>query len=334
MKKWIMRGCVLVLAGIVLCSIGFALGGVTHEQGDYVKQEAAYAPHGVTKVQIAEKDADVKLGVSPDGDIHVTWYESDRNDYQITQNGAFTISREGGADWSNHLFNFGFLDFGRMAKSHPLTVLLPQGTQWEVEITSQMGDVAVTGGDYAGLTVKVDAGDIVVTELAAETLAATTDLGSLTVLEVTLAEEGVLDTKFGDVTAKQVTAGTLEGRANSGEISLTQVTGDEVAAESDFGDITLSEVTAVARLHGKSASGDVEVSEVSAGESIDLETSFGSIEGTVMGKLTDYTIDAKTDFGENNLPSVFQGGEVQLRAYTAAGDIEIVFRDGGSPDRR
>ncbi len=107
-----------------------------------------------------------------------------------------------------------------------------------------------------------------------------------------------------------------------GEIKAFGVTGNELSVTTDYGDIEVSECGFISA-ECSTDYGDIEVSRISGGN-ISLVTDYGDIEGTILGNETDYTIDADTNLGDNNLQSR-TGGINRLSAKTDCGDISVRF---------
>ena len=179
-----------------------------------------------------------------------------------------------------------------------------------------------------------------------------TSSGDLTVNDVigTLA----LGTDFGKIDVEDV-SGTVSARSGSGDITLVGLDDAGVLqVETDFGDLALRNVSAD-RLTARSGSGKIEVQDITAGRhtansgsgdtqvevgtlevALDLETEFGDVTATGIdaascrlasgsGNLTldgcDGPLDLQTDFGDIEVKN---GSQAELGLKTGSGSISFV----------
>ena len=317
----------MVIVGLLLCSVGFALSGGNLQkasgEADYEKKEHVFDPEGMTKVIINEQYEDVNLGVSPDQNIHITYYENNKNRYEITKADAWNIVKKSTKDWTDQIMNFNF-----MAEGNPLTVLLPEGLAWDVELENAFGDVIVTGGAYAGLSLETDYGIMDLSDVSASWLDVSSSKGDLFLERVHVDGKAVADSSFGMLQLIQVeAAGPLEAETDNGDISLENVKALNIEVGSDYGEISLRNTASVSKLDAKTDKGDLVLDQVSAGSAITLTTDYGKISGNLLGKMSDYSIESSTDLGENTLPSVFPEGRILLYVHTDLGDIDITFQE-------
>ncbi len=327
MKKWMVGGTILVIVGLLLCSVGFALSGGDLQKAsgnsDFERKEATYAPDGLTKVKIEERDADITLGVSTDDKIHITYYENAKNRYEITQGDAWKIVKKTAQNWTDEIMNFNFA-----VEGNPLTILLPEGIQWDVELNSALGDVTVTGGAYAGLSLETDYGVMDLSNVTASYLDISSSKGDLFLEDIHVDGRAEADSQYGMLQLTQVeTVGPLEAETDNGDITLENVKALSVAVGSDYGEISLRNVAAEGSLEAKTDKGDLDLDQVSAGSGLTLKTDYGSISGSLLGKMSDYSIEASTDLGDSNLPPVFREGRINLYVHTDLGDINVTFQE-------
>lgn len=76
-----------------------------------------------------------------------------------------------------------------------------------------------------------------------------------------------------------------------------------------------------------SSNGDLAVDGLAAGRSIRLAVKKGTIEGTLAGPESAYSITAEAIVGDSNLPESQQGGDIQLDVVADHGDISLQFAD-------
>lgn len=126
---------------------------------------------------------------------------------------------------------------------------------------------------------------------------------------------------------------SVKGLSISGNAELESSNARIIVENSTFGDLTVK--TANGRIEAdcrcrdtlslKTSNGSITVSGIAAQREIRLETSNGSIKGTVAGSIMDYTISSHTSLGDSTLPTSFKGGDTVLEVKTSNGSIALDF---------
>lgn len=130
-----------------------------------------------------------------------------------------------------------------------------------------------------------------------------------------------INSDYGDIEISGVKSDNMNIRTDYGDVDIERCTSETLKCYTDYGDIELKDC--VCNIDCGTDYGDVEVERIS-GSSITLSTSCGDIEGTIIGNETDYTINAGTDLGDNNMQNR-TGGKNTLNAKTNLGDISLNF---------
>lgn len=90
-------------------------------------------------------------------------------------------------------------------------------------------------------------------------------------------------------------------------------------------DILLPALTVTGNVSLASQGGNIRFEELNAGNTIELQTKNGDINGSVIGSYDDYVISCDSKKGESNLPSSKEKGTKTLTASSNNGDIVIEF---------
>lgn len=156
-------------------------------------------------------------------------------------------------------FNFNLKDTLKdMEKNFTLTIYLPEGFEMnQLDATLDMGDLSL--------------GSLKVKDLTAEL-----DMGSFTADDLTT-RTADFDLDMGNFTVSSLTAETADIELSMGNLTIPNVNAHDFTVSNDMGDI--------------------EVGLLTGAQKIDLDADAGTIELTVDGFLSDYGVDAASDFG-------------------------------------
>ena len=117
--------------------------------------------------------------------------------------------------------------------------------------------------------------------------------------------------------------------ANSGDISLKDVEADDLSVNNEYGNIDGSNVKATS-LSGVLDSAGCNLKELCA-DTITLTTEYGDIKLDLLAKLTDYSYDLETEYGditigENEMGESYKSleeGKNKITIDSDSGNIEI-----------
>lgn len=163
-----------------------------------------------------------------------------------------------------------------------------------VSARSSSGNITLIGlSDSGDLVVETNFGDLVLRDITADSLTAHSGSGGVQVEGVTLDGALDLETSFGSVTVRDAAAESLTARSDSGEIKAEEITlNGALDLETNFGDVTAAGVRATS-YRLKSSSGNLTLDGCSG--LLDLQTDFGGIE---VSNATEAGLTLKTDSGE------------------------------------
>ena len=197
--------------------------------------------------------------------------------------------------------------------------------------------VTVPKGEYVGLSVKVDTGDVKIPEgVGFETLDISGTTGDVrccaTISErasihlstgdlfIGGAEVGELDmkTSTGDITVASVTCGgAITTKVSTGKIKLSDVSCKTLSSEGSTGDVILTNVMVSEGLSIRRSTGDVTLESCDAAELV-IKTSTGNVKGSL---LSDKVFIVQSNTGRIDVPKTTEGGRCEITTDT--GNIRI-----------
>lgn len=128
-------------------------------------------------------------------------------------------------------------------------------------------------------------------------------------------------TNCGDIEISECKSASVECETNYGDIDIERCVSESIICNTDCGDLEVSD--SAGNLSAHCDYGDIKMVRFS-GSNITLSTDCGDIEGTILGNENDYSINAETELGDNNLQNKTNGNNT-LNAKTSLGDISIKF---------
>ena len=114
----------------------------------------------------------------------------------------------------------------------------------------------------------------------------------------------------------------MRASASAGDIELEHSTFTNLNCAAEFGDIDIESVNADIIIADNSC-GDIDLEYIS-GRSMRFNCQYGDISGTIDASKNEFTIFAKTAFGDCNLSNQ-ANGLYNLTVENNCGDIEIKF---------
>ncbi len=153
-----------------------------------------------------------------------------------------------------------------------------------------------------------------------------------------------IENMSGRIEVKDIDATDFRIENMSGGIDISNVSADDVRVTNSSGGITLNNVSSESGIDVHNSSGriklvdvfekgDVNVKNTSGGVNferlnvvgnITINNTSGSVRGSILGKESDYSIDAKATSGGNNLTNS-KGGSKELFIRTTSGGINVDF---------
>ena len=189
-----------------------------------------------------------------------------------------------------------------------------------VSAQSDSGDLTLIGLSHGGdLEVETNFGQLVLRDITAHSLTARSDSGDIQVDGITLAGALDLRTNFGRLTVQDAAAERLTAHSDSGDIQVEDATLDgPLDLETNFGKVTADGVRATS-YRLKSDSGSLTLDGCRG--PLDLETNFGDIE---VRNATQATLTLKTDSGKIHFSGSLHDQGVH-RVENGLGQVHLVL---------
>lgn len=306
MKKFfIIAACVLIVAGIIVCAVGYASGGFDIKaMKEASTRYEEFDPDGVEQIFVSETSDDVIFKPSEDGLIHIEYREAENVTHTSSlENGKLTVRRiktnpDAFRFWLTDLFSF--VD-GRVI------VFIPEGLVCSLECKCSSGDISVSDLELSTLTLSLSSGDIKVENCSSGA--------------------AVISGTSGDIRVSRLTVdGDLTVTLTSGEISCSDIVcSGSAALKATSGDISVSSLTAEGAFNCKVTSGDIDISSL-ASPDITVKNTSGDINLTVLGDEKEYRVSAEASSGDVDAPRSSKGDK-SLDVKTSSGDIKVEFID-------
>ncbi len=299
-------GAILLVLGIFLFAVGFSMTGfdITKLDTEGTYEEKTYQSNrNVKAITINDSNTDVKVIVSADNKLHMTYYENEHTYYEISEdNNMLTVEKKSTRRWYNNLFNFKF-------EKTTLLITVPS--------------------DFNGeLSVKTSNNSITVTDINTEEMLLRSSNGKIEAANIKVS--GKLDvstSNAGIYISDSAISGDVVSRTSNGKIEFDKVECENAKADSSNSSITITSVKSKGRIEAQSSNGRIEIDDIEFGTELTLITSNNSIKGEIPGRLADYSVSSKTSNGKNNLPENLKSGDKIITVNTSNGTIDIRFSE-------
>lgn len=175
--------------------------------------------------------ADISFQWAEDYGVDLTWYQNRAMTYEV-KDGVLTVE------------NADHISAANRNGTGEVIIYLPEDAKLEaVNLSTDMGDIDVTGLAMKYLTVGSDMGDIFITDCTvAESLIATVDMGDVNVTSCTVPKSLIASTDMGSLYLSGALSGTLDLSDSMGDISVfidRPASRFSYDIETDMGDITV-----------------------------------------------------------------------------------------------
>lgn len=211
---------------VVIVSLGLALftsacttdSDSQNTSTSYEEKSYAVDAEKVTQMALTTRDRTVELVKSTDNQIHINYFENDKESYEINVSDKKELTMKAVTDknWKDYIGM-------NTDKAHRnIKIAVPSGIACEIKIKTSKGDIAFSEVDITG---SVDA--------------ATSD-GKIEVTNVSVDKILKLKTKNDDMILSEVSIkGSIDASISNGNIEVTKVSVDDtLKLESKNGDIT------------------------------------------------------------------------------------------------
>lgn len=306
MKKLTIIGSIICLIGAIVFVSAFAPIGwdITKisTRPEYEKKQFSTENTNQT-ITLKDTDKSVTVKLSDDNQIHIIYYENEKEQYQIEDSTNLTMKNERSYQWYETIFNIDF-------QFPSTTILLPPDFNGELNIETSNAQISIDS-------------------IAASLLTASTRNGYINANQLSNVQTIFLSTSNNTIDATDITAyGKFTAVTTNGGITLTNIVAQDMEAVTSNNRITADNVQFKQNMMLQTSNGNIKFQNLTAGISTMLSTSNGSVIGTINGKVSDFTIQSHTSNGAKNLPDNFKSGDNQLNITTSNGNIDVTFSDG------
>lgn len=296
MKKIVVAGIILLVLGLVVGVVSFALMGFRFEGFKTVEYETK-----TTELRGDFKNIHIQGDTAYIAIYHPRYPTLDNSaklESLESENRRTVVFVEDGTLYIRLVDERKWYERMEVSMQSPaLTLYLPEGDYGDLVIENSTGDVSIPGSfQFDRIQIKCSTGDVNL-QSSAETIAVKTSTG---------------DIQLSNLDAEEVTLNVTTGR-----VQLYKVKCGVLSTEGDTGKVFFEDVLAEQSLFIRRSTGDVKLTACDAG-SITIETDTGDVTGTLRsGK----TFKTKTSTGKVQIPRDASGGTCEIK--TSTGDIKI-----------
>ncbi|WP_025785285.1 DUF4097 family beta strand repeat-containing protein [Sporosarcina sp. D27] len=184
----------------------------------YEKKNYSVEASTVKQISLSTKGRSVELEASKDDEIHITYFESDKESYNVDlqDNGDLMMQLVTDKDWKD------YIGLKTDKEHHLVKIAVPNGISSGVKIETSNEDIILSN-------LKIDG-----------QVEATTNEGKIKASNITTNKNIKMKTKNDDIILDEVSAeGSIEATSNKGDTKVSNVSvGDALKLRTKDGDIT------------------------------------------------------------------------------------------------
>ena len=311
-KKLIRISLLLIAAGAVLTAIGMLFGGrpgVSFSKNGITSPYWQNKPYALEKTKTdpfsnirlsVESSADIQILPSDDGEFYIE-YLLDRSFTEPSfdvKGDALTLAQKDTSFGNIYFFNFSYSDIG---STHPYIILyIPAGHEMEeLSVFNGLGNLSVEDLAFGNARLKNDFGNITLKDVTFADMELTLESGSLEA-EHLAADSLLITNEYGDVALEDSSAKKADLKLDSGHLEADTFTCDSFHAKNEYGDIDLTAFSAdTAEFTLQSGSLLLEADKL---DTFACSNEYGDVKLFLPKDLSEYTIDAHTEYGSIRLP--------------------------------
>ncbi|MBQ7059429.1 MAG: DUF4097 family beta strand repeat protein [Firmicutes bacterium] len=311
-SKALLIGGIILVVGLVIGLIGFALSGFKFE--GLSTTNSVTNTYDVTEsfenISIDVDTDDIYFLPSADGKCRVVCQESEKTFHQVSVTDktlTITIINERS-----------YTDF--FGTKMTVTVYLPGKAYSRLDIHCSTGDVQIPADfTFNSLAVNASTGDVDC-KASAGKIQITLSTGQITLSDIS-SDEISLETTTGRIEVNSVTcSGGITANVRTGKTVLKDVSCKKLVSTGTTGDANLKNVIAKESFSIERSTGDVSFDGCDAPE-IYVKTSTGEVSGTLLSEKV-FLVESHT--GDIDVPKTTTGGTCTIETDT--GDIEITIK--------
>ncbi len=313
-KKLIIAAVSLLVVGVLICGVTFAINGFDFHKLSTVEYETnTYkVKEDFKNITIKADTEDITFFPSSDDACKVVCREEKDEPHKVSVRGD-TLIIERKEKQKNQFFNIGVI-----TESPKIEVYLPNDRYQALSVDSDTSDVNIPKDfSFESISVTLDTGDIKCQASVNANVTMKTDTGNITISEIS-ASEMKLTSDTGKMNIKNVElSGDMEIREDTGSVAMENVTCRNLTSNGDTGKIVMTNVIASGEFNIERSTGDVKFNGCDA-ETIYVRTDTGNVTGSLLSEKVFIT---DTDTGNIDVPKTSTGGRCEITTDT--GDIKI-----------
>ena len=327
MKKLIIAGILILVLGIVVCGVSFALMGFTF--GDFTAQKYETVITEIdtdfTKIDIRGNTENIRIRRIEEADPdtrtpRVICSENDWLKHTVTvENDTLTIRSVDTRKWYEHI--------GINASGTPEILLYIPVFPYVLDIETDTGDVEIKDHSLGNdIRIRTDTGDVYVQDAVGVNVFVQTDTGDIRwtyreappAKKVNIVGNLSLITSTGHIRVENAgCAGDLFLQVSTGKTLLENCRFANLESTGSTGDMTLKDTIVQGDLKIRRSTGNVKLEDCDA-VGIRIQTDTGDVTGTLLSPKIFFT---ETSTGKVQVPRSLSGGECGIT--TSTGDIKL-----------
>lgn len=308
-------GCILLGAGMLLCGAGFVAMGCNWNAftyprgGEPVAVSSFVEADAVDSIEIHASMGDVKIERASAANPEEVELILAENVYQVVvQHGLLLVMPQDS-----------YTATGQGGWNWYQLLNFPSNGDWDVTIRvpEKLLDSVFVETDMGGVTLD--------NVSASESMTVTQSMGRVT-LENCQGGTLLLENDMGDtdVSSGSFTEGQITAR--TGSVGVADSAFTALTVENDMGDVTLVSTQVSGAASCTVNMGNIDLDAFASPE-ITLTADSGNVEGTLTGRQEDYQITVDTDLGDSTLKDQLGDGPNVLQVTTNMGDIDLQFQE-------
>lgn len=336
-NKLIKVSLILIAVGAALLAIGHLLGG---RAGVAFSRNGVTSPYAEQKSYTLKKttidsftDTDIRIGSYADIRILPSRDDQFYLEYKLdgeygepfweVRDDTLTLTHTGRQKQFGFAVNFFYLGtFGIQdgIKNAEVNLYIPEGEEMgQLNVYNDSGDFSAEDMAFGDAKLEISYGDAELRDVSFQDLELDMESGDLKAESVT-AEDLILKNEYGNVTLKQIKVENTEAGLESGSLKADAFTCNSLTAKVDYGNVELDGFSAE-KAEFVLESGNL---ELDAEELADLscKNEYGDVEIRLPRDLSEYSVNARSEYGSINLPDGAPGHQISgdgEAAYTLEG---------------
>ncbi len=217
MKKGLKLGSLITLIGAIITFLAISIGGTDIFNTSEERVQKTYTfSNNYKNIHINETNLPIYIKPSPDNDIHLTTFESDKQYYKIDENTNLSIEFKNNLNW---LVQFSsFEDFN---KDYYIELLIPKNCSSNLKINSTNGKVYIS-------------------DILCDDIDVTNVNGQIQLENIKSNGDITLETVNSEIILENAKTNDLEVSNVNGKIDIYEVDAENIDVDSVNGEINLS----------------------------------------------------------------------------------------------